>query len=182
MRLTRSDFRRDDQGQVLSFYRPKAKSRHVIRLSEQTHRKIRRAIDAYHKAAELKGKDREHIFRSAQNRRAGLETYVHHTKLTARSLQRIVNAWGLTDGRGKLLAPHALRHHVGCNVSRKKRISFAHRNCSGTRIRKQLQNFTRTHQSRHLRFNLWRRRSQRKKRSKTPWRFRSRSGLIYARR
>ena len=125
VRLTRSDFRRDDQGHVLSFYRPKVKSRHVIRLSEETHRKIKRALDAYHKAAGLKGKDSEHIFWSAQNRRAGLEVYVHHTKLTTRSLQRIVNAWGLIDGRGKLIAPHALRHHVGRNVSRRKDFIYA---------------------------------------------------------
>lgn len=125
VRLTRSDFRRDDRGHVLSFYRPKVKSRHVIRLSEETHRKIKRALDAYHKAAGITGKDSEHLFWSCQIRRAGTETFTAHTKLTTRSLQRIVNGFGIIDGRGRLIAPHALRHHVGRTVSRKMDFIYA---------------------------------------------------------
>lgn len=123
--LKRSDFRRDPDGFILSFYRPKVKKqgRHVIRLSERTHRKLTRAIEDYHKAAGLK--DTDHIFWSCQTRRAGTGTFTAHTKLTTRSLQRIVNGWGVIDGRGKLIAPHALRHHVGRKVSRKMDFIYA---------------------------------------------------------
>ncbi|MCE9598363.1 MAG: tyrosine-type recombinase/integrase [Spirochaetia bacterium] len=67
--LKRSDFRRDDLGPLISFYRPKRRDRHVIRLSEKTFRKLIRALDRYHAVA---GIDSDHVFWSCQVRRAGI--------------------------------------------------------------------------------------------------------------
>lgn len=125
VRLKRSDFRRDDQGPLVSFHRPKRRDRHIIRLSEKTFSKLMRSIDAYHKGAGIKEKDREHIFYSRQIRRAGTEIFIAHTRLVTRSVQRIVNSWNVKDGRGRVIATHGMRHHAGRTASRTKDFIYA---------------------------------------------------------
>ncbi|MBL8019734.1 MAG: site-specific integrase [Leptospirales bacterium] len=125
VRLTRTDFRRDDRGPLISFYRPKRRDRHSIRLSEKTFRKLTRAIHSYHRVANIQGAHANHIFWSRQVRRAGQGTFVFHTKLVTRSVQRIVNSWGLLDGLGRIVATHALRHHVGRMAARKGDFIYA---------------------------------------------------------
>lgn len=125
VRLKRSDFRRDDQGPLVSFHRPKRRDRHIIRLSEKTYSKLIRAIDAYHRTAKISGQEREHLFYSRQIRRAGTKTFIAHTKLVTRSVQRIVNSWNVKDGRGRTIATHGMRHHAGRTASRKKDFIYA---------------------------------------------------------
>lgn len=118
-----SDFRKDDQGPMVSFRRPKRKDRHVIRLLGKTFRKVTKAIQAYHEVAGITGED--HVFWSRQIRRAGEKTYTKHTKLVTRSLQRIVNGWGIKDGMGKIVAPHAFRHLIGRKMESERNHIYA---------------------------------------------------------
>lgn len=113
-----TDFRRDDLGFFVSFYRPKRRDRHTIRLSLSSFVKIRRAIIRYHRVAMIERHLRRHVFWSRKHRREGSRLSDQRTKLVARSVQRIVNSWSLMNGLGQCIAPHGLRHHVGRQATR----------------------------------------------------------------
>jgi len=115
--LKKTDFVTDADGNhLLRYYRPKRKDWHSVRISEQVKDELLGMVDAYHNAGNVeKARKTDHILFSVKHPLTKIRT-----ELTARSLQRIVNAFGLYDGKGKLLAPHGLRHYVGIRAVKEK--------------------------------------------------------------
>jgi len=109
--LKLSDFKVDDDGFLIQFKRPKTRDVHTVRLPDAVHDRIMSAIKAYHEKAVI---DDDHIFFSLPNHLRNDA----RTHLTTRSLQRMVNRWGLVDGSGKVIAPHGMRHFVGIQASK----------------------------------------------------------------
>lgn len=105
--LKKSNFQTDIDGEdIIRFYRPKVKSNHVVYFDREDRDFLLDLIDRYHKLANV---DSDHILFSLTKQK---------THLTTRSLQRIVNGWNIRDGRGKIIACHGLRHHVGSDLSK----------------------------------------------------------------
>lgn len=116
--LRKSDFGTDIDGMPqVTFYRKKRKDHHTVKLSPELHSRIMEAVESYHKEA---GIDADFILWS-------LSDFVtkKRSRLTTRSLQRIVNAWNIRDGHGKTIAPHAIRHLVGIIASREHGFVYA---------------------------------------------------------
>ena len=116
--LKLSNFEKDIDGSpAVTFYRKKRKDWHTVKLSRSHFRRLMAVVKDYHRAA---GIEDDHILWSRPNPITG-----QRSQLVTRSLQRIVNAWGLTDGRGRTLAPHSLRHFVGILATRTRDHIFA---------------------------------------------------------
>lgn len=115
--LKKTDFVTDADGNhLLRYERPKRNDRHSVRISEQVKDELLGMVEAYHKAGNVeKARKTDHILFSVKHPLTKIRT-----ELTARSLQRIVNSFGLYDGKGKLLAPHGLRHYVGIRAVKEK--------------------------------------------------------------
>jgi integrase/recombinase XerC len=110
--LKKSDFILDANGNhILRYFRPKRNDFHTVKISVDAKDFLLSLIGAYHKT-EIQD---DHIFFSLPN-----HITKQRTKLTTRSLQRIVNDFGLVDGRGKSISPHSLRHYVGVRASQEK--------------------------------------------------------------
>ncbi|MCB1305744.1 MAG: site-specific integrase [Leptospiraceae bacterium] len=116
--LKLSNFEKDIDGSpAVTFYRKKRKDWHTVKLGKAHFRKLMAVIRDYHRAA---GVEDDHILWSRPNVITGERTH-----LVTRSLQRVVNSWGIKDGRGKTLAPHSLRHLVGILATRTRDHIFA---------------------------------------------------------
>ncbi|MBU41584.1 MAG: hypothetical protein CMN76_00065 [Spirochaetaceae bacterium] len=116
--LKLSNFEKDIDGSpAVTFYRRKRKDWHTVKLTKTHFRKLMAVIDDYHTSA---GIEDDHILWSRRNPITG-----KRSQLVTRSLQRIVNAWHLRDGQGRILAPHSLRHLVGILATRTRDHIFA---------------------------------------------------------
>jgi len=115
--LKKSDFVTDADGtHLLRFFRPKRSDYHTIKITKRAKDELLSLIEAYHLAGTIeKVQKQDHILFSVKHPLTKIRT-----KLTTRSLQRIVNGFGLTDGRGKLLAPHGLRHYAGIRMVKER--------------------------------------------------------------
>ena len=115
--LRKSDFVQDADGNhLLRFYRPKRKDYHSVKISTVAKGELLAMIEAYHLEGKIeKVQKQDHILFSVKHPLTKIRT-----KLTTRSLQTIVNGFGLRDGRGKLLAPHGLRHYAGIRMTKER--------------------------------------------------------------
>jgi len=115
--LKKSDFVQDADGNhLLRYYRPKRKDFHTVKITKRAKDELLAMIEAYHLAGKIeKLQKKDHILFSTRHPWSKIRT-----ELTTRSLQRIVNGFGLTDGRGKLLAPHGLRHYAGIRMVKER--------------------------------------------------------------
>ncbi len=115
--LKKSNFVQDAEGNhQLRFYRPKRKDYHSVKITKRAKDELFALIEAYHLAGKIECvQKQDHILFSVKHPLTKIRT-----KLSTRSLQRIVNGFGLTDGRGKLLAPHGLRHYAGIRMVKER--------------------------------------------------------------
>lgn len=105
--LKKSDFVTDADGlNLLRYFRPKRNDWHSVKITTKAKDFLLALVESYHSIAGIQNADK--ILFSVKHPWTKLRT-----ELTTRSLQRIVNSFGLKDGRGKLLAPHGLRHFAG---------------------------------------------------------------------